>query len=129
MSERLEHLIEEVDRAHSTADSVGTLARAAREALTRRIRGRAFLMDCVERIVDSVAAADNAASAFTRGGGLLLHRDERLCYQFTIFFWAPGFVTAPHQHNTWGVTGVLHNQSSVVLYRRLDDGPDRKSVV
>src|SRR5262249_32090070 len=121
MSERLQDLIEEVDRAHSNAASVEALARSARDALSRRIKGHAFRMDWVAKVLDSVAAADKAPSPAARNGGSPMHRNARLCYQFRVFFWAPGFVSAPHQHNTWGVTGVLHNRSSVVLYRRQDE--------
>ena len=116
MSERLEHLVEEVDRAHATATSIEALARSTRDAVSRRIRAKDFLLDCVDRIVDAVAAASEETPTL-RGGGPDLHVNERLRYRFKVFFWAPGFESAPHQHNTWGVTGVLHNRSSVVLYR------------
>ena len=115
MSE-LGHLVEEVDRAHATAGSIEELARSTRDAVSGRIRGREFLLDCVERIVDSVAAASEENPTL-RGGGPDLHVNGPLRYRFKVFFWAPGFESAPHQHNTWGVTGVLHNRSSVVLYR------------
>jgi hypothetical protein len=117
MSERFEDLVEEVDSAHCTANSVEALARSARDALARRIKARDFRLDCVERIVNSVAS-----NAVLRGGGPDLHVNERLNYRFKVFFWDPGFVSAPHQHNTWGITGVLHNGSSVLLYRK-EDGP------
>lgn len=119
MKGELEGLIEQVDLAHERAESVEALARGVRTALRERIVSPGFQLDCLERILSSPALADPELV----WGNPPIHADGRLNYQFRIFFWGPGYANSPHRHNTWSVTGVLHDQCSVFIYAATS-GPD-----
>lgn len=52
----------------------------------------------------------------------LLHRDR--CNRFVVLslVWQPGQATPIHDHDCWGVMGILDNRLEEVHYERLDDG-------
>jgi hypothetical protein len=112
MKGELELLIEQVDLAHERAESVEALARGVRTALREHILSPGFQLDCLERMLSSPALADPELM----WGNPPIHADRRLNYQFRMFFWGPGYANSPHRHNTWSVTGVLHDQCSVFIY-------------
>lgn len=112
MKAELEDLIERVGLTHEKAESVEALARGVRTALREHIVSPGFQLDCLERILSSPALADPQLV----WGNPPIHADTRLNYQFRVFFWPPGYGNSPHRHNTWSVTGVLHNQCSVFVY-------------
>lgn len=109
----LRDFIARVHLACETATSIEALARSVRDALPVHLVDPVFRLDCVERILQR---------------GLLdpdpdwdhppIHFDRRHCYSLRVFFWLPGYFAPPHQHNTWGATGVLLNEASVRMYRR-----------
>jgi len=119
VSGALQSLIDRIDRSHERAESIEALARSARDAVRERIADPEFALDCLERILYSPALGDMQRRWINRP----VHVSERLNYQFRVFFWAPGYVNRPHRHNTWGVTGVLHEQCSVFLYRVEEAAP------
>ena len=118
MKTGLERLIEQVDLAHEEAASVEALARSVRAALQEHIATPGFALDCLERVLASPALAD--PGPVWRNPPI--HANKKLNYKFRVFFWSPGYINWPHQHNTWSVTGVLHNQSSILVYVAAD-GP------
>jgi hypothetical protein len=82
---------------------------AVRDALVGYLRDPGFQLDCLERLL--------------RPGRRLeanppIYMDGRLNYRLRVFFWMPGYFVPPHQHNTWGVTGVLHGEAAVQILRR-----------
>jgi len=117
MSSLLEDFIARVDLAHDHPSSVGALASTVRDALHEVLSDDDFKLDCLERILRSPSLG-NRKVPWTNPP---IYVNDRLNYRFRIFFWLPGFVVAPHRHNTWGVTGVLHERSSVCLYRSEHD--------
>lgn len=125
MKGELQLLIEQVDLAHERAESVEALAREVRTALRAHIVSPGFRLDCLERMLSSPALADPELL----WGNPPIHADRRLNYQFRTFFWGPGYANSPHRHNTWSVTGVLHNQCSVFIYADGGPGSDPESFV
>jgi hypothetical protein len=112
MKAELEDLIERVGLTHEKAESVEALARGVRAALREHIVSPGFQLDCLERILSSPELADPELA----WGNPPIHADRRLNYKFRVFFWPPGYANSPHRHNTWSVTGVLHNQCNVFIY-------------
>src|SRR5437667_235116 len=58
------------------------------------------------------------------GGGrgrYMLHRTPR--FNITAVVWAPGDVAAAHNHDTWGVIGVIENRIEETRYRVTPDTP------
>jgi 3-mercaptopropionate dioxygenase len=62
-----------------------------------------------------IASADN----YTRH---LLHRDRQNRFVVLALVWLPGQATPVHDHDCWGVMGVLQGELEEVHYDRLDDG-------
>jgi predicted metal-dependent enzyme (double-stranded beta helix superfamily) len=116
VSARLYSLVDRVEQAHAEAESVAALARSVRDALREHIGDQEFVLDCLERMLNAPGFIDMRR----RWTNPPLHADMLLNYKFQVFFWVPGYVNAPHQHNTWSVTGVMHDQCSVFVYRRAD---------
>src|SRR2546427_959650 len=58
------------------------------------------------------------------GGGrgrYMLHRAP--CFNITAVVWAPGDVARAHNHDTWGVIGVIENRIEETRYRGMPDTP------
>jgi predicted metal-dependent enzyme (double-stranded beta helix superfamily) len=53
-------------------------------------------------------------------GSYALHRSPGLFVSAVV--WGPGDRLGPHDHQTWGMIGVLGNAIQETRYRRLDDG-------
>ena len=60
-----------------------------------------------------------------RQGRYMLVRAPK--FTITTVVWGPGDGAPPHNHETWGLIGVLENEIQETRYRRLDDGsvPER----
>jgi predicted metal-dependent enzyme (double-stranded beta helix superfamily) len=52
-------------------------------------------------------------------GSYALHRSPGLFVSSVV--WGPGDYAAPHDHQTWGMIGVLSNEIHETRFRRLDD--------
>ena len=62
---------------------------------------------------------------FKRHGGkaygrYMLHRAPR--FNVTSVVWGPGDGAKAHNHDTWGLVGVVENELQETRFRRLDDG-------
>ncbi len=126
MKTGLARLVRQVELAHEGAQSVEALARLVRSALQEHISDPGFILDCLERILLS-AALENPSLPWDNPA---IHADGWRNYKFRVFFWRPGYVNSPHRHNTWSVTGVLHEQCSVLIYRAVDESlPDSPRLV
>ena len=55
-----------------------------------------------------------------RQGRHMLVRAPR--FSITTVVWGPGDGAPPHNHETWGLIGVLENEIQETRFRRLDDG-------
>ena len=54
-----------------------------------------------------------------RQGRYMLHRAPN--FNVTAVVWGPGDGAPPHNHETWGLIGVLENEIQETRFRRLDD--------
>lgn len=109
-------LVDRINRAIADHALVDDVVRGVRGAVTDGIADEGFVLECVERLV---AHAEHHAS---HGVYLPLHTEAAYCWCVKVFLWPPAFANTPHQHNTWSVSGILHNQLEVALYRREGDG-------
>ena len=53
-------------------------------------------------------------------GRYMLHRAAR--FNITAVVWGPGDAAKAHNHDTWGLVGVVENEIQETRFRRLDDG-------
>jgi predicted metal-dependent enzyme (double-stranded beta helix superfamily) len=53
-------------------------------------------------------------------GRYMLHRAPR--FNVTSIVWGPGQGIQPHNHETWGLVGLVENEMRETCYRRIDDG-------
>ena len=56
----------------------------------------------------------------TEYGRYMLHRAPR--FNITAVVWGPGDAAKAHNHDTWGLVGVVENEIQEIRFRRLDDG-------
>jgi predicted metal-dependent enzyme (double-stranded beta helix superfamily) len=56
----------------------------------------------------------------TEYGRYMLHRAPR--FNVTAVVWGPGDGAKAHNHDTWGLVGVVENEIQETRFRRLDDG-------
>ena len=53
-------------------------------------------------------------------GRYMLHREEK--FNVNVVVWGPGDGLGPHNHDTWGLIGVMENELQEKRFRRLDGG-------
>lgn len=68
---------------------------------------------------------DCIESQFKRHGGkaygrYMLHRAQR--FNVTSVVWGPGDCAKAHNHDTWGLVGVVENELQETRFKRRDDG-------
>jgi predicted metal-dependent enzyme (double-stranded beta helix superfamily) len=76
-------------------------------------------------LVELVKNPNCIAPQFKRHGGkaygrYMLHRVPR--FNVTSVVWGPGDGAKAHNHDTWGLVGVLENELQETRFRRRDDG-------
>jgi hypothetical protein len=79
-------------------------------ALTQHALGRPlFVVECAERVISAVASM--------RAGEMPpLWGTRSTPATLRIFYWPPGFQNEPHEHDAWGVTGVVFNEIIVETF-------------
>jgi predicted metal-dependent enzyme (double-stranded beta helix superfamily) len=76
----------------------------------------------LERLVKNPSSipADHLKSAPDARGRYMLHRAPR--FNVTSVIWRPGDTAAAHNHETWGVIGVIANEIEETRYRVRETG-------
>lgn len=89
-------------------------------AITARV---APLLARLVRNPDALPAEYRRRAPDGRRGRWMLHRAER--FNVTSVVWGPGDVAGPHNHETWGVIGVVDNEIEETRYRVTPAGEGR----
>ena len=72
---------------------------------------------CGKRIASSHVSEERGATAY---GRYMLHRAPR--FNISSVVWGPGDSAKAHNHDTWGMVGVIENEIQETRFRRKDDG-------
>jgi predicted metal-dependent enzyme (double-stranded beta helix superfamily) len=110
--------------AYTLQDFIGDLDRITREEISgQRITERAApLLARLVRDASSVPAQYLASPPGQRGR-YVLHRAPK--FNVTSVVWRPGDRATAHNHETWGVIGVIDNEIEETRYRVTDAGAGR----
>jgi len=104
----LKNFIADLERITSAASSAGEIVSEAKPLLVRLLREP----DCIAPRFKKRGA--------TTYGRYMLHRAP--LFNVTSVVWGPGDTAKAHNHDTWGLLGVLENELQETRFRRLDDG-------
>jgi len=104
----LEAFIQDLDRITRAENSPATIVNQAKPLLAALVRNR----DCIE-------------PRFKKHGGqtygrYMLHRAP--LFNVTSVVWGPGDGAKAHNHETWGLVGVVENELQETRFKRRDDG-------
>lgn len=114
----LQDFIADLDRITSRETSETAIAEQVAPLLGRLVRNRdAFPAEYLKR------------PASGGRGRYMLHRAPR--FNVTSVIWAPGETARAHNHNTWGVIGVIDNEIEETRYRVTEQpgGPAKVEVL
>ena len=104
----LEKFIEDLDRITRTETSQEKIVGAAKPLLERLVHQP----DCLD--------PKYKKRGTTAYGRYMLHRAPR--FNISSVVWGPGDSAKAHNHDTWGVVGVIENEIQETRFRRKDDG-------
>jgi 3-mercaptopropionate dioxygenase len=109
---------------YTLSDFIGDLDRITREETSaHRVTERtAPLLARLVRNPDSIPAGYLKSPEGQRGR-YILHRAPR--FNITSVVWRPGDRATAHNHETWGVIGVIENEIEETRYRVTEAGPGR----
>jgi len=103
----LRAFIQDMDRITSDETSPPKIVAAAKPLLAALVQQP----DCLE--------AQHRERGTTAYGRYMLHRAPR--FNVTAIVWGPGDGAKAHNHDTWGLVGVIENEIQETRFRRLDD--------
>ena len=104
----LTDFIQDMARITRDEESAAAMVAAAKPLLTRLVRQP----DCLE--------ARFKRRGDTAYGRYMLHRAPG--FNVTAIVWGPGDNAKAHNHETWGLVGVIDNEIQETRFRRRDDG-------
>ena len=104
----LQDFIEDLDRITRAEASQDKIVSAAKPLLAKLVRNP----DCIEP-----KFRKRGATAY---GRYMLHRAP--LFNISSVVWGPGDNAKAHNHDTWGLVGVIENEIQETRFRRKDDG-------
>ncbi len=104
----LEHFVRDLDRLTLRESSPLAIVAGIKPLLERVLRDR----DCIPP-----QYRERGSNGY---GRYMLHRAPR--FNVTVIVWGPGDSAKAHNHETWGLVGVVENEIQETRFRRLDDG-------
>ena len=104
----LQSFIRDLEDITGAESSPAKIVAAAKPLLAKLIQRP----DCVEPKFRQRGA--------TEYGRYMLHRAPR--FNVTAVVWGPGDGAKAHNHDTWGLVGVVENEIQETRFRRLDNG-------
>jgi predicted metal-dependent enzyme (double-stranded beta helix superfamily) len=104
----LEDLIRDLNRITQTESSGEKIVAQAKPLLERLVQDA----DCIAPQFKRRGAASY--------GRYMLHRAP--LFNVTTVVWGPGDAAKAHNHDTWGLVGVVENELQETRFRRRDDG-------
>lgn len=107
---RFDTFINSVDHCLRSTSHEQMRVLALRSLLSLSLREEDFVLSCLDRAMSSMGP--NTRSWHNPA----LHSDVELDYSIRIIYWPADYTNNPHQHNSWTVTGVLHNRINVTIY-------------
>lgn len=108
MTYTLQQFIEDLDHITASARQPQEIVAAANPLLAQLVRNPHCIEPCFKR------------HGVTTYGRYMLHRAPR--FNVTSVVWGPGDTAKAHNHDTWGLVGVLENELQETRFRRRDDG-------
>jgi predicted metal-dependent enzyme (double-stranded beta helix superfamily) len=104
----LEEFIQDLDRITLNEASPAKIVEGAKPLLAKLVRQK----NCIEP-----RYRKRGATAY---GRYMLHRAPR--FNISSVVWGPGDSAKAHNHDTWGMVGVIENEIQETRFRRKDDG-------
>ena len=104
----LQDFIEDLDRITRAEASQDKIVSAAKPLLAKLVQNP----DCIEP-----KYRKRGATAY---GRYMLHRAP--LFNISSVVWGPGDNAKAHNHDTWGMVGVIENEIQETRFRRKDDG-------
>ncbi|HEY7167001.1 MAG TPA: cysteine dioxygenase family protein [Candidatus Binatia bacterium] len=103
----LQDFIADLDRITAVETSAATIVDKAKPLLERLVQNPTAIESKFK---------ERGATAY---GRYMLHRAPR--FNVTAIVWGPGDGAKAHNHETWGLVGVMENQIQETRFRRRDD--------
>jgi predicted metal-dependent enzyme (double-stranded beta helix superfamily) len=111
----LEQFIADLDRITQREESGAAIAEQAAPLLARLVKNP-----------DAVPARYRQPAPDGTRGRYMLHRAPR--FNVTAVVWRPGDTAGAHNHETWGVIGVIDNEIQETRYRVTDGAGERATL-
>lgn len=104
----LQHFIQDMNRIAGAETSPAKIVAVAKPLLAKLVQRP----NCI-----GPEFKKRGATAY---GRYMLHRAPQ--FNVTAIVWGPGDIAKAHNHDTWGLVGVVENEIEETRFRRLDDG-------
>jgi hypothetical protein len=107
LSSYVDRMLDEVRAPGASEREIAARVRALTQHALKR---RPFVVECAEAVISAVASTRALRAMPPLWGTRSTPASLR------IFYWPPGFQNEPHQHEAWGVTGVVFNEIVVETF-------------
>jgi len=110
MSNHFDSFINSVNDCLRSDAREHTRVLAVRQLLADALGQEDFILACLERVMDSM---DPSVRTWNNPP---LFSNVDLDYSIRMIYWPTNYSNNPHQHNSWTVTGVFHNELKVTIF-------------
>src|SRR5258708_6296559 len=109
---------ESIDKILTKNFELPELLTLLRDNLKRSVSMDDFRLSCIEQMLNSIYTSNNEGKPWSAPD---LIKNNELNYSVRVIFWPMFYENNPHQHKTWSVTGIFHNDLNIHTYTLLDE--------
>ncbi|WP_237386310.1 hypothetical protein [Xenorhabdus sp. Sc-CR9] len=101
----------EITSVQSMPDMINNIRNIVSVAIVDEV----FLNDCVNELIK------NTKNILNINESEPLYIDYKNKWRMNVFLWNPKSENHPHQHNTWSVSGVMHNKIKIKIFEKVNE--------
>lgn len=116
--DKLNHFYEIIEKILTENEDISKQVIQLRDLVKDSLSSNQFQYLCVSEILNSI---ENYSLNNMQWDAPYFFYHEQLKFSVRVIYWPPFYDNNPHQHKTWSVTGVFHNQLNVFTYTLLDN--------
>lgn len=114
----LRNFYESIDEVITSDIELAKMLPVLRDSLKNALMVDDFRLNCVEKILDSIDAWSDDVKSWNAPA---IFENKKLNYSVKVIFWPAFYENNPHQHKTWGVTGVFDNDLNINTYTLMQE--------
>ncbi|MBD2795217.1 hypothetical protein ID856_01510 [Xenorhabdus sp. 18] len=107
--------VKKINHEITSVQSMPDMINNIRNIVSISIVDEVFLYDCVNELIENTKNILN----INERKPLYINYENK--WRMNIFLWNPKSENQPHQHNTWSVSGIMHNKIKIKIFEKINE--------